>query len=304
MPANPNTSLGPAEPKVIAMDVLQALLRRYPLVTSIATGWTDKPLRKGQTGQIKITKERTAKDFVQAQGYQNTGLDYDEVDVVMDRHIYDSIALTETERMEHGSDPYKENINNSADALGKEMTDHMLGLITPANFPTQFVTTAANSFFPVLTTAEGKFRDLKTPMAGRYGIQSGPVWDVFSEDERVINGDYASVSPDYKGRSVKNAKSFETVFEYADLPTANNLLAFYGTKRALVMATGVPTDPAEYMPALKNNGGQIEVVQFGGIKIMIRYWYNWQNGDLQMDLTLIFGGAVLDPKCGVRQVSA
>jgi hypothetical protein len=304
MPANANTSLGPTPPKVIARDVLQALTQHYPLLTSFATGFNEKPLRKGQTGKIKITKERTAKKFVQGDGYQNTGLDYDEVDVVIDQHDYDSIALTETERMEHDSDPYKENIANSAHALGKAATDHVLGLITPTNFPTEFIQTAANSDYTVLTAAHAKARENKMPATGRYAIQSGPVWDTFSEDQRVTSRDYRPVNPDYRAGSVANVKSFDRVMEYADLPTADNLLGFYGTKRALVFASAVPTDPGAYMPGLKNNGHIIEIVEYAGLQMMIRYWYDPRNGDLQMDLTWLYGAKVLDAKCGVRQVSA
>jgi len=306
MPENPNTSIGPAQPKVIARDVLQALKRKFPIVSSFATGFADRVLKKGQTAQVKITKELVAQTFDQSAGYVNQGLDYDLVDVEITEHKHVSIATDETERLVYGTETYQENIDNAAHALGKDLTDHMLGLVTAANFPNEFVKTAANSDYTLLTTARGHLRDLKAPTSGRFGIMAGNVFDVFADDDRVVSRDYRPVNPDYVDGSLMNIKGFEKVMEYPDLPSAENLLGIYGSRRGLVFATTIPTDPREAFAGLGNNGGIIEDVidPEQGLRLMYRYWYNWANGDLQMDLVWLYGGKPLDPNCIVRQVSA
>lgn len=304
MPANANTSVGPSTPKIVARDVLQALTRKFPILASIATGFSEKPLKKGQTAQIKITKELSAQTFNGT--YENQGLDYDLVDVVINRHEHVSIATTEGERVTNDGNVYQENVDNAAHALGKAASDYLLGLITVANFPTEFVKTAANSNYTVLTDANSELRTLKAPTRGRFGIMSGPVWDEFSDDERTVSRDYRTGGPDYREDMISEIKGYDRVFAYEDLPTAENLIGFYGTRRALAFASTIPTKPEEYFDKLGNAGGILDVVTDpqSRLQMMYRYWYNWSNGDLQMDLTWLYGGKLLDGSCGVRQVSA
>lgn len=232
----------------LIMDVIDAFKVRFPQLGLFGTDFSNKSAKLDQQLIARIGSVPGVQDYDATTGYtanaaNANGLTVD-VPVTLDRHKHVPIKIDYLETLSTKRDLYQETVGNMAYALGKEAFDHAMSLVLTTNFSQSSVFSLANSDKDMLTDVNKDMNKIGAADTGRYGIVNSDVFETLDNDARISSGDYYGQRKDGSAYGhLSNVAGFANIFEYPSMPTnAQNLSAFFGDRRSLVMASRIPTD--------------------------------------------------------------
>jgi hypothetical protein len=289
-------TLGTLSPDVITLDVLQFLKKRFPMLTAVATDFSNEPVRLNTHIISRVPVVPAVQSFTQAGGYASTNASTTDVSILINNFRFVSLSFYDDEMASTPRNLVQEQVEGAAYALGKDAFDKLMALCIVANFPTHTVSTAANLTRDTLTLVRGQLQiaGSRTP---RFGIIDSTGMQYLLQDPTIVSRFYVNVEDsaiDQEAGILTGIGGFEKIFEYPDLTTdAANTLGFFGNKNALCLAARVPSDPAAFVADIPINA-IIKNVQdeATGLTIQYRYHYDVKMGRLDLVLTWIFGVAL------------
>jgi hypothetical protein len=288
--------LGTLSPDVITLDVLQILKKRFPMLTAIATDFSNEPVRLNTRIISRVAGVPAVGSYGYTTGYADTPATTTDIPVSINQFRYVSLSFYDDQMASTPRNLVQEQIEGAAYALGKDAFDKLMALCIVANFPTHTVSTAANFTRDVLTAARLQLQQAGAAIP-RFGILDSTGMEYLLQDPTIISRFYINVEDnaiDQELGILTGIGGFEKIYEFADLTTdAPNTLGFFGNKNALVMAARIPSDPASFVADIPINAIIKNVTdEETGLSIQYRYHYDVKMGRLDMILTWIFGVAV------------
>jgi hypothetical protein len=287
--------LGTLSPDVLALDCLDFLKKKFPILTTVATDFSDEPVRLNTHIISRVVTPPPVQSYTQALGYSASSGVTTDVSVQINQFRYAAISFYDDELASTPRNLVAEQVEAAAYSIGKDAADQLLALASPANF-THNVVTSANYTRSTLTAARATLRK-----AGAnpyyFGILNSDAWQYLTSDQTMINTFMLNVNNanvNFEDGHIQGISGFRDVYEYPDLNIINTTVnGFFASKNALVMAARVPSDPAAFVADIPVNA-IIKNVQDEdtGITLQYRYHYDVQRGRLDMILTWIFGVAL------------
>jgi len=282
MPNNNSTVNAP----LIAQQALTTLLAKFPVLTQIATDFSDQSVKFNQDIITHIVTPTVAQDFNPTTGYVPSDQAQVDVKVKIDSHAYAGYAITDVERSTSVIDLNQRYADKVAYALGRKVSDDLFGLIVAANF-TNATTVAATAFGrDTIVDIATKMNKRFIPDMGRFMFVNSDYYNALQKDEALYK---AYIAPQVGNVVITgvlpNINGF-TVVEYSALPdNGQKLMGFAGIREALIMAARVPDVP-EY-----TGDTEINVVTDSrtGLSIQVRDRYDGRLGRQEVSYTLMYG---------------
>jgi len=287
-------SFGTLSPDVLALDCLNFLKKKFPLLTAVATDFSDEPVRLNTHIITRVVTPPPVQSFTQLNGYAPSSGVSTDVSVAINQFRYAAISFYDDEMSSTPRNLVAEQVEAAAYALGKDAVDQLLVLASTANFG-HSVTTTANFTRSTLTAARASLRK-----AGAnpyyFGVLNSDAWQYLTSDQTMINTFMLNVNNanvNFEDGHIQGISGFRDVYEYSDLNITNTTSnGFFASKNALIMAARVPSDPAAFVADIPVNAIIKNVTdEETGITMQYRYHYDVQRGRLNMILTWIFGVA-------------
>lgn len=293
-------SLGTLTPGVITRDVLDSIVKQFPVLGSIATDFSGAAANFNEAVTSRVVTNPTVQDYnTTGGGYVAGNAATVDVPVTIDKHKHVTLKFSDQELSGTNRNLAQEQIDASAYALGRKMVDDLYAILVPANFPA-----ATNETVEALADVDrDTFIETRRALRSRgamgpyFGLLNDTAFANLTKDNEVANRDFVTEFPDFDGGVVRNVGGVRNIFEDVSLPAnASNLIGFVGSKSALLIAARTPKDPALAMremgidlsvPGVIDNVRNPET----GLSIMHRYWYDMDRGELKMTLTWMYGVA-------------
>ena len=282
MPNNNSTVNAP----LIAQQALTTLLAKFPVLTQVATDFSDQSVKFNQDIITHIVTPTVAQDFDPATGYVPSDQAQVDVKVSINRHAYAGYAITDVERSTSVIDLNQRYAGKVAYALGRKVSDDLFALILAANFANVTSSTAAAFGRDTIVNIATKMNKRFIPDMGRYMFVNSDFYNSLQKDEALYKAYIAPQVGDVVVTGIlPNINGF-TVVEYSALPANGEKLAgFAGIREALIMAARVPDVP-EY-----TGDTEINVVTDvkTGLSIQVRDRYDGRLGRQEVSYTLMYG---------------
>jgi len=281
---------------LVTLRVMGFLRKQLPALNTFSTNFKSEAVNPKLNQQViaRVVTVPTVSEYHATNGYvagQPASVD---VPVTITKHKHVTLEFGVEDLSSTDRDLIGEQAAPAAYALGKDLVDAAVGLITPANFATEVVETLANTQRSTLGKLRTQLNLQGAGPMGRGGLLNSTAFEYLTDDAKIVSQEYnPGFQQDNKPTGeLLGIKGFERVAEYVDLPTANNLTGFFGTKDSIVIATRVPSDPALVFPELAG-AGKIELITDPdtGMSMLVRTHYNWQLGKVHMTLVWMYGVA-------------
>ena len=287
MPVIQNSD-GTVNGPLIAQTALTTLLATFPVLTNIATDFSDQSVKFNQDIITHIVQPTVAQAFNPAVGYLPDAQAMVDVKVKINNHAYAGYAITDEERSTSEIDLNLMYADKVAYALGRKVCDDLFGLILAANFPKTTVVPVTgfgrNTVVDIGTTLNKRY----IPQLGRFIFVNSDYYNALQKDEALYK---AYIAPQVANVVVTgmlpNVNGF-TVTEYSALPdNGENLVGIAGIREGLIMAARVPDVP-EF-----TGDTQIDVVsdRRTGLSVQVRDRYDGRLGQQEISFTLMYGFA-------------
>lgn len=288
-------SLGTLSPDVIALDCLAYLKKSFPMLTSVATDFSNEPVRLNTHIISRIVTPPAVQSYTQATGYAAGSGTATDVSVNINNFRHVTLSFYDDELSSTPRNLVAEQTQAAAYSLGKDAVDKLWALTTTSAF-SHNVVTAANTARSTLTGAR---KVLRKAGAGPnyFGVLNSDAWATLTADSGMINQFNLNITEgnvNFEDGHIQSVAGFRDLYEYADLNTTNTTVnGFYASKNALVMAARVPSDPAAFVSdipvnAIIKNVSDPET----GLTMQYRFHYDVKGGRLDMILCWIFGVAI------------
>ena len=274
---------------LIAQQALTTLLAKFPVLTQIATDFSDQSVKFNQDIVTHIVTPTVAQDFDPATGYVPSDQAQVDVRVAINKHAYAGYAITDVERSTSVIDLNQRYADKVAYALGRKVSDDLFALIVAANFTnaTTAALTGNNSFSrDTIVDIATKMNKRFIPDMGRFMFVNSDYYNALQKDEALYKAYIAPQVGDVVVTGVlPNVNGF-TVAEYSALPdNGEQLMGFAGIREALIMAARIPDVP-EY-----TGDTEINVVTDPrtGLSVQVRDRYDGRLGRQEVSYTLMYG---------------
>ena len=288
--------LGTLSPDVVTLDVIQFLKKKFPMLTDIATDFSDEPVRLNTRIISRVVTPPPVQSYTQATGYASSTATTTDVPVSINQFRYVALSFYDDELSSTTRNLVQEQVEAAAYSLGKDAFDQLMALCIVANFPNHVVSTAANFTRDVLTAVRFQLQTAGASVP-RHGVLDSAAMEYLLQDPTILSRFYINIEDntvDMQEGILHGIGGFETIWEYASFTADSpNAVGFFGSKDALVMAARVPSDPAAFVADIPINAIIKNVTdEETGLTVQYRYHYDVQMGRLDMILTWIFGVAV------------
>ena len=271
---------------LIAQQALTTLLAKFPILTEIATDFSDQSVKFEQDIVTHIVTPTVAQDFDPATGYVPSDQAQVDVRVKIDNHAYAGYAITDVERSTSVIDLNQRYADKVAYALGRKVSDDLFALIVSANF-TNSTQVAVGSFGrDTIVDIATKMNKRFIPDMGRFMFVNSDYYNALQKDEALYKAYIAPQVGNVVVTGVLPHVNGFTVVEYSALPdNGQRLMGFAGIREGLIMAARVPDVP-EY-----TGDTEINVVTDPrtGLSVQVRDRYDGRLGRQEVSYTLMYG---------------
>lgn len=292
-----SNTLGTLSAPIIAMDVIQFLKLKFPILTAVSTDFSQDAVKFNQQVISRVVTPIACDDYSTTTGYVARGTTVTDVPVTINKHKHVSVSFNEQEISGTPRNLIAEQTEAAAYSLGLQMSTDLWALCTASNFaantPSNVAATANITRTQVLALRKVLVKAGAT--SKRYGIVSAEAFATLAADQTVYSKLYDAKAVDYEEGVIEGLGGFSRIVEFSGLPAGSTpyVQGYFGGKEGLVIASRVPADPGIFasgvpVPALIGNVSDPET----GLSIQYRYMYNPFLGVLQMTLTVMYGVAV------------
>src|ERR1700740_454140 len=273
---------------IIALDCIQFLKKRFPILTQVATDFSKDSVKFNQEVISRVVTPVAAADYNTSTGYVATSTSVTDVPVTINKHKHVSVSFTDQELSSTARNLVQEQVEAAAYSLGRQVSNDLWALVTTSNFGANTAINVANAAAVnrsvVLSARQGLVpagADIK-----RQGVVDPASFTALAEDVNLFAKLYNDIQPDYDAGAIAGL-GFEKITEFAEMPIGSTpyVRGFFFGKEALVLASRVPADPGMFVgdvpvPALIDKVSDPET----GITLQHRYMDNPVLGVLQMHL--------------------
>ncbi len=287
-------AIGTLNAALVTLRVMSFLRKQVPALNSISSDFSGEVADFNQQVVSRVITVPTVADYSKVDGYVAGAPAAVDVPVTINKHRHVTLEFDVNDLSSTKRNLIDEQAQVAAYALGKDLVDAVLALVTKANFPTEVVETVANTQRSTLGKLRKALNTQGAAPINRFGVIASDPFENLTDDEKIVSTTFnANAGDDNRpAGQLTGLKGFVQINEYVDLAAAENLTGFFGTKDALVVATRIPKDPALVFPELAG-GGQIEVIKDPdtGMSMLVRQYYNWQAGKVYFSLVWMYGAA-------------
>lgn len=283
----------------ILQDTLEAFRIMLPmLLGGFGTDFSNARSRKGEQIIAHINLLPSVQDYDATSGFDLNWADSDnlleDVPVTLDQLKHVPVRVKYLTQLASRKNLYAESIKNLAYVLGKKVVDDVLSKVTATNFSYSTAIATANTTYESLEAIRSACNTQKMAPFGRFGIVSTAFAGAMGIDPRIISRDYYGQLDGAVGfRSYRNVSGFQNIWEYPDLPTTGNLTAFFGDRRALVIATRIPDvgDAQQVLNVPKIANFEVVTHAETGLSLLGITWVKPGTFDTILTMTLLYGMA-------------
>lgn len=296
-------TLGTLAGSLVTQRALELLKQRLPTLSAISTDFSENAVKFGQVVVSRIKTVPTVGTYSAANGYVSANTTTTDVPVTINQHKFSQVDFNAEELGGTDRDLIGEQAETMFYALGKDVTDFVLALITNA-FTNASTITAANFARPSVIDIAGALNGRGVPDMGRFLLLNSTYFGSLAKDTTIAN--FAA----YQRGEILTAGQLPpvhgfSVIEAPGLPTAGNLTGFAGTASTLVVATRLPNDYTRALPGA-NGGGVVRTVTEPntGLSVQLVEWVNHQMGAAYARAAWMYGAARGQLAAGQRVISA
>lgn len=283
---NPGTLVG----TLVSQRTLELLQFSFPVLSSISTDFSDQNGKLNQTIDTRIISVPAAVDYNAVTGWADSDAIATDVPVTMDKQKGVQITFTAADLAGTARRLFDEFGEAQAYSLAKAMVDDLYSLFTAANYAA--VISASQIDFGRSTLIDlgialdnagvpdgptNRFCLLNSAYFGQLKKDPAIVSLSAFQDKTIIE---QGVLPDVEGFRVIKA---------VNLPVAENLVGFAGSRSSVAMAARLDGDYSSILPGA-NNGNVTTVTNPKiGLSILQVQWVDHQKAWARQRISLIFG---------------
>ena len=307
LPLKASNTLGTLAGELIVQQALELLTLEQPLLSALTTNFSDTALNPKHNTEIntRIIGIPGTTAYNTTTGYATENTVTTDVPLTINRHYSCQVEFGEEELAGTNRRLFDELAPAMAYAIGKEMTDYALSLITAGNYTNTATTKALIDFDRAsVISMGGALSDRGVPSMGRTLLLTGTYYDkLFSDDQIVL------LAANQKADLITGSRMIPlhdfNVLRAPTLPTTGNLAGFGFSKSALVLAARVPSDYANAFPGVTGGGiSQVVTNPQSGLSMHLVQFVDHQLGQAFMRLASMYGAAKGQINAGQRLVSA
>lgn len=291
----PGTLVG----ELIMQQALELLTLEQPMIAALSTNFSDQSARMNQEINTRIVGIPGTTAYNTSTGYSSENTVMTDVPVVINRHFSCQVEFGEEELAGTNRRLFDELAPAMAYAIGKEMIDYALSLVTTANY-TETPTTEALIDFDRATVIAiaGALSDRGVPPTNRTLLLIGGYYDKLFSDETVVLLAANQRADLITGSRLIPLHDFN-VMRAPTLPSTGNLTGFGFSRSALVLAARVPSDYANVFPGVTGGGiSQIITNPQTGLSVHSVQFVDHILGKAYMRLASMYGAAKGQIKAG------
>ncbi|PTX95762.1 phage protease [Opitutus sp. ER46] len=297
-------SLGTLSGELITQRSLTLLKRAFPALFAISTNFTNEAASFGQTVKARLRTIPTVTDYNVLTGYATSDASAVDVPVVIDGHKAVQIAFNANELGSTSRDLFAEQTEGAHVAIGGDLVDALLAVITAANFANGTVQAVAGFGRPTMTAIAKALTTRFAPRAGRFAMLNLDYYEKLGQDASIVS------LATYQKAEIITENQLPPVagllpIEVQNFPTVGNLTGFAGTPDALALSTRLPNDYTQAMPDVPSNGSvQIVKNPDTGIAVMLVRFIDHKLGAAVWRVAYMRGAAKGQAASGQRITSA
>lgn len=304
VPIHAANTLGTLTGVLVVQRALDYLKITFPILSRISTGFSNEPVMFGQTVYTRLRGNLTAQDFVAANGYVDQDATTTDVPIVINKHKYLQLKFGVEELASTMRGLFAEQDEPMHHALGLAMVDELYGLILPANYTTETVSTLANFGRPKVIDMGTAMNGRKIASLGRTLLLNSAYFGQLAKDSAIVNLGTYQQSGIITAGTMPDIHGFKPI-EAINLPATSNLVGMGLRADAMALATRAPNDYTQALPGVPATG----VVQLisnpdTGITVMLVQWVDHLAGAARGRVAVMFGVAKAQTASGERLVSA
>jgi hypothetical protein len=241
-------------PTVILQQTMEAFKARVPQLQLFSTNFSSQRVKKGQTLTGHIRAVPTVGDYGSTSGYFENGQEGEslltDVPVTASAHKHCTVSLTHLNAI--SDEKRTEFLGDQAYAMGKSVVDAALALVLATNFSESTTETIANTDADTLRKVRTAMGKKKANLDNLNGIVNIDFAAALDADARIASRDYKGAMLEAGPVGVfRGVQGFREIYEYADLgANGENLSGFFFDPRAVVVATGLPSDSTDLAASL------------------------------------------------------
>jgi phage I-like protein len=300
-------TLGTLSGSLIAQQALSLLKADLPALSMFTADFSNAAAKLNQTVITRIRSIPAVQSYAAPPtGYAATAVTDTDVPVTIDQHRYVQFDYNANELASTNRDLFGEQAEGSIYALGKDVVDFILALVTVGNFNIGGgKSTVAQSAWTrsAVIAQRVALRKRKVMIKDGFAIMNEDYFGQLAVDP-VIATLATFQRPDLITEYVLPKIAGFMPVGYVDLPTTSNLVAVLGSKEALVVAARLPYD---YVDAqIGSNYGAVSQVSDPdtGLSVMLTQYVNHDAGASRYRVALMYGSAVGDKTRAQLVVSA
>lgn len=225
----------------ILQDTMDAFKASLPVLNAFSTDFSSKTAVKGDKITAHVSTLPAVQDYDSTNGFNNSPAAAESliqnVSVTMSSFKHVPVKITWLQQLSSKKALYREAVRNYGYVLAKQVLDDALATITSTNFFNSKTCATANVTLDSIEEFRTQLNSQKAANVGRFGIASSLFAAALQNDDRVKSSlFYAQLNGNEGYRHFRNLAGFENIWEYPDFPTTGNLSAFFGDRRAIVLA--------------------------------------------------------------------
>ncbi|NJL18807.1 MAG: hypothetical protein HC901_00320 [Bdellovibrionaceae bacterium] len=305
LPIHASNTLGTLSGEIVAQQALELLTLEQPTLNMLATDFSGEAVKINQEINTRIIGIPGTTAYNTSTGYATENTVTTDVPVTIDTHKSCQVSFNANELASTSRRLFDELAPAMAYAIGKDMIDAALALVTSGNY-TETATVEALIDFDRTTviTMGGALSDRGVPTLNRTLLLTGSYYDKLFSDDKI-----SLLAANQRADLITGSRMIPlhdfNVMRAPTLPSTGNLTGFGFSKSAMVLAARVPGDYASALPGA-TGGGTTQVVTNPqtGLSVMLVQFVDHQLGAAFARMAYMFGVAKGQVKAGQRLISA
>lgn len=206
----------------ILMDVIDAFVKKLPMLPYIGADWRKSTLKLNQTYTAHVPSVPSVEDVSNADYSAMTGQNARDllvdVPVTVNKHKGSKLKWTHLNAIKDNKMEYQKVIDLAGFAIAKQVVSDIIAGLSPVNFSQHSLFAVADSDCDMLDNICGDLNTAGAIPTGRFGVVNTSVANVLAADSRLTSADYADQRVRGEGyRRWTDVNGFAEIMEYPDL---------------------------------------------------------------------------------------
>jgi hypothetical protein len=226
--------LGTLSSALIVQTALDMIPTERPALQAFTTDFSQDAVKKDQQILSRIIAPATVADFpatAQDRADVDVPVTIDQCKEIAFNFTYDELNQTDRDLVGETAQPI-------AEAIAEHFIGAVAGLWTPGNFASSSTEAVADVDYQTFTA----LRKAVVKGGSRFSIVNPDVYEKCLNDTTIIDASKNPKQDAIHSGVIRGVAGFD-IYEYDDLPSANNLIGFAGRKDSSLIASRAPLNP-------------------------------------------------------------